>query len=116
MILVVGATGYLGSEICRRLVALQQEVRALVRPTSDPGALARLRSLGVQLQVGDLKNPTSLAQACQDVDTVFSTATTTRSRQQGDSIETADGQGQLNLVHAAKSAGAGRFIYVSYSG
>jgi uncharacterized protein YbjT (DUF2867 family) len=36
MNLVVGATGLLGSEICRRLAAAGKPVRALVRATSDP--------------------------------------------------------------------------------
>lgn len=116
MRLVVGATGYLGGEICRRLVKEQQTVRALVRSTSDAAALDQLHSLGVALVEGDLKDPASLARACKDIDTVFSTATTTRTRQQGDTIESADGQGQLNLVKAARESGVDRFIYVSYSG
>lgn len=116
MILVVGATGYLGGEICRRLVAEKHAVRALVRSTSDAAAMAQLRALGVALVEGDLKDPASLAQACKEIDTVFSTATTTRTRQQGDTIESADGQGQLNLVEAARQAGVDRFIYISYSG
>ena len=116
MILVVGATGFLGGEICRRLVKEQHEVRALVRSTSDATAIAQLRSLGVELQPGDLKEPASLREACKGIDTVFSTATITRTRQPGDSIETADGQGQLNLVEAAKQEGVKRFVFISYSG
>jgi uncharacterized protein YbjT (DUF2867 family) len=46
---------------------------------------------------------------------VVSTATTTRSRQPGDSIEATDGAGQLDLVAAARAARVARFVYVSYS-
>src|SRR5437879_2458099 len=43
MILVVGATGLLGGEICRRLRERGQPVRALARHTSDPSKVQRLR-------------------------------------------------------------------------
>ncbi|MDJ0719552.1 MAG: SDR family oxidoreductase [Prochloraceae cyanobacterium] len=116
MNLVVGATGFLGSEICRRLKARQLPVRGIIRPTSSPNTIANLKSLGVELVSGDLRDKESLEQACRGVNTVISTATTTRSRQPSDSIETTDLQGQLNLVEAARSAGVKHFIYISYSG
>ena len=46
MILVVGSTGRLGSEIVRQLREQNQSVRALVRKTSDPQKVANLTSLG----------------------------------------------------------------------
>jgi NADH dehydrogenase len=116
MILVVGSTGFLGTEICRRLAADDQPVRALVRRTSDPAAVSRLKELGVETVEGDLRDRTSLEAACRSATAVVSTATTTRSRQPGDSIEATDQQGQLNLVEAARAAGVSRFSYVSYSG
>jgi uncharacterized protein YbjT (DUF2867 family) len=48
------------------------------------------------------------------VDTVISTASSTLSRQAGDSIESVDAAGQLNLVNAARAAGIGRFVFVSF--
>lgn len=116
MILVAGATGYLGREICRRLAQQGRRVRAMIRPTSDPDAVAALRRLGVDVVHADLKHPASLASACSGVDVVISTATVTRTRQLGDTIETCDHAGQLNLVSAAAAAGARSFVYVSYSG
>ena len=116
MILVAGATGFLGSEICRRLVTAGRPVRGLVRPTSDPAAVARLRELGIETVEGDLRDRASLDAACRGATAVVSTATTTRSRQPGDSIEATDQQGQLNLVDAARAAGGRRFVFVSYSG
>lgn len=116
MILVVGATGFLGSEICRRLVAKGAAVRGLVRPTSDAGAVERLRLFGVETAEGDLKDPSSLPAVCEGIRAVISTATTTHSRQSGDSIETTDGVGQRNLVQAARASGVAHFSYVSYSG
>ena len=116
MILVVGATGALGSEICRLLTTSNRSVRALVRPTADESRVEQLRTLGVALAQGDLKNRVSLDEACRGVDTVITTATTTMSRQPDDSIPSVDQDGQLQLVEAARSAGVRRFVYVSYSG
>lgn len=116
MILVVGATGFLGGEICRRLTQLGQAVRGLARATSDPNVTANLKAMGVQLVDGDLKDKASLVAACQGIASVISTATVTRSSQPGDSIEATDAAGQQNLIAAAQEAGVSQFIYVSYSG
>ena len=116
MILVVGATGFLGSEICRRLTQAGQSVRGLVRTTSDPNVTSNLKEMGAQLVEGDLKDKASLVTACQGANAVISTATVTRSSQAGDSIEATDAAGQQNLIDAAKTAGVSQFIYVSYSG
>ncbi len=113
MILVVGSTGILGSEICRRLTAAGQPVRGLVRSTSGPEKIERLKGMGVETVLGDLRDPASLQAACQGVDTVITTTTTTLSMQPGDSIPVTDQQGQLDLVKAAQAAGVGRFIMVS---
>ena len=114
MDLVVGATGILGAEICKGLMAEGRAVRALVRSSSAPDRVAALKAAGVETVLGDLKDPTSVAAACAGVDTVISTASSTLSRAEGDDIETVDRQGQLNLVEAAERAGAGRFIFVSF--
>ena len=113
-ILLVGATGLLGPEICRRLTAAGQKVRASIRPSADGGKRAALVSLGVEPVEGDLKDASSLARACAGIQAVISTASSTLSRQAGDSIETVDQQGQLTLVEAARQAGVDRFVFVSF--
>lgn len=112
--LVVGATGLLGSEICRRLSGVGAPVRALIRPTADAQRLTELRSLGVETVEGDLKDSASLARACDGARAVISTASATLSRQEGDSIETVDRQGQLALVNAARHARVDHFVFVSF--
>ena len=114
MILVAGATGLVGCEVCQKLARRGENVRALVRETSAKEKLETLRSGGAELCVGDLKDPGSLSSACRGVDAVISTASSTLSRQAGDSIESVDAAGQLNLVKAAKAAGIGRFVFVSF--
>jgi NADH dehydrogenase len=112
--LVVGATGLVGSETCEQLKAAGHEVRALVRPTSGTARRASLSALGAELVEGDLKDVASLAHACTGAQTVISTASSTLSRQAGDSIETVDHQGQLALVEAARQARVDRFVFVSF--
>jgi NADH dehydrogenase len=112
--LLVGATGLLGPEISQRLAAAGHQVRALVRSTADADKRAALQRLGVELVEGDLKDVASLARACAGVQAVISTASSTLSRQEGDSIETVDHRGQLALVDAAREAGVHRFVFVSF--
>jgi uncharacterized protein YbjT (DUF2867 family) len=115
-ILVVGASGLLGSEVCERLVARGQRVRALVRSTSNPDRVSRLRALGVELVIGDLKDPKSLENACQGQDGLVCTASSTFSRQEGDSIETVDRDGLNHLVDAARKSAVQHFVFMSFSG
>jgi uncharacterized protein YbjT (DUF2867 family) len=114
MILVAGATGALGGEICRRLVARRKPVRALVRATSDPAKVEALAKLGCKLVVGDLKHRPSLDPACEDADAVISTVSMIRSAKPGDSFEATDERGTLNLIAAAKAAKVDQFVYVSF--
>ena len=113
MILVVGATGILGTEICRKLGGRQTAVRALARQTADPVRLDALREAGVEICWGDLKDPESLGRACSGAEVVISTASSTLSRQANDSIETVDRLGQLSLIDAARRAGVEHFTLVS---
>jgi uncharacterized protein YbjT (DUF2867 family) len=114
MILVVGATGLLGTRVCERLRAAGQSVRALVRRTSNSDKVNALRSFGCELVTGDLKDPPQIQAACQGISALISTASSTLSRQAGDSIESVDLQGQLALANAARSASVKRFVFVSF--
>jgi uncharacterized protein YbjT (DUF2867 family) len=114
MNLIAGATGMLGGEICRLLAERGKVVRALVRATSNPEKVARLRGLGAEVVRGDLKDRASLVAACRNASTVVSTASSTLSRQEGDSIESVDRQGQLNLIEAAEEAGVEQFVLISF--
>ena len=114
MHLVVGATGLVGSEICRLLSVENKPVRALVRSTSDPAKVDALKRIGAEIVIGDLKDTASLEAACTGCTTVISTASSTLSRQEGDTIMSVDRDGQKNLVDAAKVAGVDQFIFVSF--
>jgi uncharacterized protein YbjT (DUF2867 family) len=113
MIVVVGGTGTLGEEICLRLRGRGLAVSALVRQTANSARLQALRSAGVNLCWGDLKDASSLREACHGAEVVVSTASSTFSRQSGDSIETVDREGQLSLIAAARAASVKHFTFVS---
>ena len=113
-VLVVGATGLAGAKICDLLAGQGRPVRGLVRSTSDPEKTAALEKNGVELVVGDLKDHASLDKACAGVDAIVSTASSTLSRQEGDTIESVDRGGQIALVDTAAAAGVGRFVFVSF--
>ena len=104
----------LGGEICRILAGQRLPVRALIRKTSNPERVARLKNLGVEVVPGDVKDRASLAAACRGATAVISTASSTISRQGGDSIESVDREGQLNLIEAAEAASVGQFILISF--
>lgn len=114
MNLIVGATGMLGGEICRLLAEQGKPVRALVRDTSNSEKVERLRDLGAEVVRGDLKHRASLEAACRGVSAVVSTASSTVSRQEGDSIDSVDRQGQLNLIETAEEAAVTHFVLVSF--
>ena len=112
--LVIGATGILGREVVGRLRAEGRSVRALVRAHSDPEKVQALRDVGADIVEGDLKDPDTLPAACAGVTHVVSTASSTLSRGEGDTIDSVDRQGQLNLIEAARKAGVQQFVLVSF--
>lgn len=113
MNLVIGATGVLGSEICRRLRERGLPVRALVRRGS--AREAELKALGIDIAYGDLRKPGTLEAACRGATTVFSTATAMGSKDRTLRLRAVDRDGQLDAVAAAKAAGVKRFVFVSVS-
>lgn len=66
--LITGASGFVGTNLARRLREQNWTVRCLVRETSR---VEELEPLGVELVRGSLHDVASLAAACADVDVVF---------------------------------------------
>jgi uncharacterized protein YbjT (DUF2867 family) len=112
--LVVGATGNVGGAVCKLLRSQGKPVRAMVRETSDAGRVSGLEQVGAEIVRGELRDPHSLARACEGAATVVSGATTIGSLGT-DPISAVDRDGQLSLVEASRSAGVDHFIYVSYT-
>lgn len=117
-ILVVGATGMLGSNVCQLLTAEGKSVRGLIRASSDPVKVSRLQSLGVETIQGDVRDRASLDQACKGITHVISTVSSMPfSYQSGvNDIQTTDLDGVTNLIEAAKAKGVSHFTYTSFTG
>src|SRR2546423_15578332 len=114
MILVAGATGVLGSEIVGRLTARGEEVRAMVRVTSAPEKVERLKKLGADIVRADVKDPRTLFAACVGVEAVISTITTITTSQPGDSFEATDGGGTRRRLDAARGEDAPEFVFRAF--
>ncbi len=118
MNLVIGATGMVGSEICRLLVDTGKPVRAMVRETSDQAKTNKLKELGVQVVQGNLRNSVTFSSALQGVTTVITTISSMPfSYVPGENdIRNIDLEGMENFIDAARKAGVQHFIYTSFSG
>ncbi len=117
MILVIGSTGMVGSEVCRLLVSKNVQVRALVRTTSDNSKRIKLNDLGVQLFEGDLRDKSGFPDMLKGITTVITTVSSMPFSYvpgQND-ITKVDEEGVINLIDASKKAGVKHFIYTSFS-
>lgn len=117
MILVIGSTGMLGSEICQLLTAKNYKVRAMVRTCSEPTKLDALTKLGVHLVFGDIRDKSTFAAALEGISTVITTVSSMPfSYVYGENdIVKVDEEGMLNLIDAARKSGVKHFIYTSFT-
>ena len=109
-ILVVGATGQLGTAAIKKLIARGGNVRALVRSVENA---ARFQGLGIETVLGDLTDPASLTRACAGVTTVIATANAAIPTRRTDTFEAVERHGYRNLIQAATAARVRRFVYTS---
>jgi len=109
--LVTGAAGFLGSHVTRQLVARGENVRVLLRPSSQNRAIA---DLPLEYVTGDLRDAASLDRAMKDVLRVFHVAADYRlwAKRSREIYESNVG-GTKNVLAAAKRAGVERLIYTS---
>ena len=118
MILVVGATGQLGREVCKRLSERDLKVKAMVRTTSKQETIDELNHLDIELFVGDLRDTSSYIDELFNVTTIISTLSSMPySYEEGkNDIETVDKNGIMSLINVAENEGVNHFIYTSMSG
>jgi dihydroflavonol-4-reductase len=109
--LVTGATGFLGSHVARALAGRGENVRVLVRPSSD---LRALEGLDAERFTGDLRDRASLDRALEGVRRVFHVAADYRLwARDSREIYESNVTGTQNLLDAARSAGVEKFVYTS---
>ncbi len=106
LVLVTGATGYLGHAVCRTLLERGWHVRALCRPHSSPSFTEE----AIDCVPGDLTDPESLRRACQNVTHIVHLAA--RKSDEPDSVAV-NVEGTRALIHAAKEAQVPYIVNVS---
>jgi NADH dehydrogenase len=111
MILVTGATGFVGGHVVHALRAEDRPVRALVR---DPGAAGRLHAWGCETVVGDVNDPESLRRAAAGCDVVIHLVAILSGKPRD--FDRVMRQGTRNVVAAAQEAGVRRFVLMSALG
>lgn len=112
MILIVGASGRLGSLVARQALERGVPVRAMSR---TPAKLEALRAAGVEVVAGDLRDPASLARACAGVEKVMSAAHAFDGTG-GNTPRTVDDLGGRSLIAAASAAGVRHMVMMSIHG
>jgi nucleoside-diphosphate-sugar epimerase len=105
-VLVVGASGNLGSKIARELLALGAGVRVTHRAGSKSDRISALVAGGAEAIEADLGDAASLARACDGIAVVVSAVQGLR-----DVIV----DGQTRLLRAAEQAGVRRMIPSDYA-
>jgi uncharacterized protein YbjT (DUF2867 family) len=111
LILVTGATGFIGPKVVRALRDAGHDVRALVR---DRRSGSNVAALGAELFEGDVTDAASLRIAAQGCDTVVHlVAIITGSAADFERVMV---QGTRNLLAAANEAGVQRFVHMSALG
>jgi uncharacterized protein YbjT (DUF2867 family) len=115
MILITGATGFIGSHMTRRLIQLGKPVRALVRNQQKAESEGRLAGLNIECVEGDMNRPESLLRAMEGASAIVHLVAVAIEKSAG-SYEKVNYQGTVNVVEAAKKAGVRRFINMSQLG
>ncbi|MEZ5363442.1 MAG: NAD-dependent epimerase/dehydratase family protein [Bryobacterales bacterium] len=114
MILVTGASGFLGGHVARALAQRGEPLRLLMRPGSDRRGVADLE---YEEAIGDLRDEASLRSAAAGCSRVYHVAADYRlwTRDPGE-LYASNVDGTRNVLRAAAEAGAERIVYTSTVG
>ena len=113
MILVTGATGFVGRVLVRQLTETGQRVRVLLRPSPRSPRLPK--GVPVEVAVVALNDERGLRAAMRGVDQIYHLASAA-SQGRGGNLFTTDIEGTRTLAQVAAGADISRFIYLSHLG
>jgi ornithine--oxo-acid transaminase len=108
--LVTGATGFIGSQLARRLATEGFRVRCLVRATSDTSTLA---GVDAEMFVGDLTQASSVVRAAEGCQYVLHCGALVSDWATTNEITRVNVEGTRNLLDASVAASVRRVIHVS---
>jgi uncharacterized protein YbjT (DUF2867 family) len=111
-VFLTGATGFVGRNMLKRLLAEGHSVRALVR---EPEKAGDLKETGVELAAGDVADGTGLDQGMQGCDAVIHLVGIIVEKGKN-TFERVHHIGTRNVVEAAKRAGIKRLVQMSALG
>jgi uncharacterized protein YbjT (DUF2867 family) len=111
-VFLTGATGFVGRNMLKRLLAEGHNVRALVR---DPDKAKELAQERVQLVAGDVADGTGLDRAIEGCDAVIHLVGIIVENGKN-TFQRVHHIGTRNVVEAAKRAGVKRFVHMSALG
>ena len=112
LVLVTGASGFLGRRVVPELLARRHQVRCLIH---SPGKERLFDHRDVEVHYGNVLNPESLSQAMYGVQSVVHLVGIIRPGR-GASFDSVHRQGTANVVEAGREAGVRELIYVSAMG
>ena len=112
LVLVTGATGFLGRHVVPELLARRHEVRCLVH---SPGRERVFDQLELDVHYGSILDPDSLSQAMHGVQSVVHLVGIIRPGR-GATFDLVHRQGTANVVEAARESGVREVIHVSALG
>ncbi len=113
-VLITGSSGFIGAAVTRAVVAKGDEVRVLVRPTSNR---SNLDGLPVETVEGDLQDFKSLKKALTGCQGVYHVAAHYALwAQDPTTFYKVNVEGTKHLFHAAEEAGVERIVYTSTIG
>lgn len=111
--LVTGANGFVGRYLVDRLTEEGHRVRAMIR---DPGKADDLKHKCVEVLVGDMTDPESLARAVQGVRGVYHIAALFRQDAPERLFHEVNAEGVRRLLEVSVAAGVARFVHCSTVG
>lgn len=113
MILVTGATGFIGEQLVRTLAAQGRPVRVLARSPVRARALFGPLTEAIDIAEGDLEAPAGLAEAVRGVSQVYHCAARVSFQGGWDAFYRLNVAGTAHLLNACLSAGVQRVVHMS---